>query len=139
MSYLQLKHFCVNCSAHFVVCTHHPDLFKLNQTHCPHCGQPGTSIRHTERVDGEIEDLVPGTSPFEGAGNRINPVYFEDCEPKDYLRTDDAPEPTAKVKSAKRLLSKLEEANRTGKLKPVTPDAKPVMEAIRVKKDGNHD
>lgn len=85
MSYLQLKHFCVNCASHFVVCTNHPLEFTLNLTYCPKCGHQGKAIRHTARVEGEIEDLVPGSSPFDGAGNRINPIYFEECEPKNYL------------------------------------------------------
>lgn len=88
MSYLQLKNVCLNCDAHFVVCTNFPELFELNRMYCPHCGQPGTSIRHSARVEGKIEDLIPGDSPFEGVGNRVNPAHFEDCEPKDYLRAD---------------------------------------------------
>jgi len=127
MSYLQLKHFCVNCASYYVVCTNHPALFKINRTYCPQCGQPGTSIRHTERVDGDIEDLVPGTSPFEGAGNNINPIYFEDCVPKNYLL------PTKAVSKA-RLVDKLEVAHSNGTLKPVNPSTRPTSEAVRVKK-----
>lgn len=127
MSYLQLKHFCVKCGSHFVVCTNHPKEFNLNRTFCPQCGQQGTSIRHTERVDGEIEDLVPGNSPFEGAGCHINPVYFEECEPKDYLL------PT-KDSSRRRLVDKLEAAHERGTLKPVNPLAQPKEEKVRVKK-----
>lgn len=126
MSYLQLKHFCINCAAHFVVCTNHPNLFQLNRTYCPHCGQPGMSVRHTERVAGDISDLVPGSSPFEGAGNRINPIYFEDCEPKDFLLL-------TKAASKARLVDKLEAANSNGNLKPVTSSVQPVSEAVRVK------
>jgi len=127
MSYLQLKHFCVNCGSHFVVCTNHPKEFSLNRTHCPQCGKQGTSIRHTAQVDGEIEDMVPGNSPFEGAGSLINPIYFEECKPKDYLL------PT-KDESKRRLVAKLGAAHERGTLKPVNPLAQPSAEKVRVRK-----
>lgn len=40
----------------------------------------------------------------------------------------------AKVASVNRLMDKLKAAHRDGKLKPINPDARPVTEAIRVKK-----
>ena len=88
MSYLQLKHVCINCDAHFVVCTAFPENFKLNYTHCPQCGRAGTSIRHTASVEGEVEDMVPGDSPFEGVGNKVKASYFEDGDPKEFLLPD---------------------------------------------------
>lgn len=39
----------------------------------------------------------------------------------------------AKLASARRLVTKLEAAHRTGTLKPINPEAKPLTMAIRVK------
>lgn len=72
MSYFRIKYQCLLCGSNFIICTSMPERLSINNVFCPECGTAcGALISHEERVDGEVDDEVPGSTPRTELGKNL--------------------------------------------------------------------
>lgn len=88
MAFHQLKHQCLFCNTAFIVYTESLGSCDINQTHCPQCGEMGTFLRHDTRLDGDIDDVVPGNSSLSQVGQHVEEQH-QDGELYAYVLKED--------------------------------------------------